>query len=345
LALAAIALVLTAFGALVVGVVPWTAVLGVDGQVDDDVVRWSVIAAAAPVLAGMPLTILPQVYAGYQRTYVVSFYNGIAAALTLVGLVLAIQLQASLPALILAFGGAGLLASVVNLAHLSLGPLAWLRPNLRRVSRAAFARLWRSSLPLFLFQLGALGVNQTQQLVLAHQASLATVADYAVVMRVYLVVIGLIAASTSPFLPPLREAYDRGDLAWVRLGFRRLVLIRMGLALAAAAVLVAGGNVLLRLWLNRSDMQYNWPVWLALATLLLATTWVTTYSDFLVIMDRIWAQVALVLANGLMTVLLTLWLVPALGLLGAILAISAMTVTILAWLVPGLARPLLAARV
>jgi O-antigen/teichoic acid export membrane protein len=177
-------------------------------------------------------------------------------------------------------------------------------------------------------------------LVLAHRASLGTVADYSVIMRVYMVAIGMIAVSTATFLPPLREAFDRGDLPWVRLGFRRLVLLRMSLALAAAATLVLGGNWLVRVWLNRTDIQFSGLVWLALAGLLVSTTWVTAYSDFLVIMDRIWAQVVLVLANGSATVILTLWLVPQLGLLGAIVAISAMTVTILTWLMPRLTRPL-----
>jgi O-antigen/teichoic acid export membrane protein len=87
-------------------------------------------------------------------------------------------------------------------------------------------------------------------------------------------------------------------------------------------------------------MQFSGPVWLSLAVLLVSATWVTAYSDFLVIMDRIWAQVILVLANGSATVVLTLWLVPHLGLLGAIVAISAMTVAVLVWLMPRLTRPL-----
>jgi O-antigen/teichoic acid export membrane protein len=100
------------------------------------------------------------------------------------------------------------------------------------------------------------------------------------------------------------------------------------------------GNRILRVWLRRDDIAYGWPVWVTLAALVLAAIWVTTFTDFMWIMDRLWQIVGLALANGAVTIALTWMLAPRYEVLGAILALLAFTATVNVWLVPRLARSL-----
>ena len=74
--------------------------------------------------------------------------------------------------------------------------------------------------------------------------------------------------------------------------------------------------------------------------MLVATCWATAHGDLLTIMDRLWVNVALVLANGAVTVALTYALAPSLQVLGVILATLFVTVVFYSWLVPWLARAL-----
>jgi len=71
--------------------------------------------------------------------------------------------------------------------------------------------------------------------------------------------------------------------------------------------------------------------------------WVTAFTDFLTIMDRIWIQVTLIMINGIATIGLTLVLAPRLGLLGAVISISFVTVCFWTWLVPLLVQRFFAA--
>lgn len=199
------------------------------------------------------------------------------------------------------------------------------------------------SLPMFLFQVGALAVNETQSIILARRCGLAIVADYGIAFRLYLLVASLIQLGTNSFIPPLREAHERGDRPWVGVAFRRLLAIRLLIAVAGAAGMVLLGNELLAVWLRRDDVVFAWPVWATLAVLQVAAAWVSAYSELLWIMDRVWALVGLVALNGAVTVALTWAMVPAYTVLGAFLAVSAVTVAVNTWALPLLARPLLRA--
>jgi len=167
------------------------------------------------------------------------------------------------------------------------------------------------------------------------------VTDYSILMRLYTALGSLLTMATSPFAPSFREAFVRGDHAWVRSGFRRMMLLRMSLAALAASLLVAIGNWILRFWLRQTEVNFGIEIWVAVGVMIVSAAWSTGFSDLLTIMDHIWIQVGLVVINGIVTVLLTLWLSPLMGVLGAIIAISFVAVAMLSWLSPILARSIL----
>jgi len=184
-------------------------------------------------------------------------------------------------------------------------------------------------------------VNETQVIILARRSDLATVTDYAIVLRLYLVIVSVIQLGTSSFMPPFREAYERGDLDWARRAFQHLQRVRLLMAIGGGLGLVLLGNTVIRVWLHRGDVAFRWPVWVALAVLLLATVWGTAYVEFLWIMDRLWPLVVLVAMNGVTTVVLTWLTVPTHGVLGAVVASTVFTALVSSWALPTLARPLL----
>jgi O-antigen/teichoic acid export membrane protein len=283
------------------------------------------------------------VYAGYQRAYVGNAFLLAASALSLAGMVAAVRLDLGLPGVVLAAGAGALVASALNFAYLTRVEMPWLRLSARAVSRTAVRRLMTTSVPLFLFQGGALLVNESQILVLAHRSGLATVADYSVVMRMYLLLSSFISLGTSSFVPAFREAFERGDRAWLRRSFARMVKARLAMAVGAAALLLVAGNAALAMWLGEAALRLDARVWLGLGALMIAATWGSAYSELLTILDRIWVQVGLVVLNGACTVALTYALAPRVGLLGAVAASAAVPGLVLSWALPLVARPVLAA--
>ena len=330
--------------AIAIPLVRWSAALGAGGSVSERVVRWSVAAAVVPFLVSLPLSLVRQVYAGYQKGFVYSLFATAAALVALGGTVLAIRLDAGLPALIAIGGASGALGAGATFVYMARVDMPWIRPAWAAVSRSAVRRLLATSTPLFLFQIGALLVNESQILILAHRSGLQTVTDYALAMRLYLLLASFVSLGTNAFVPSFREAYERGDRGWLRRSFGQMLGARMALAAAAGVGLVAGGNAILRLWLRDAAVQFDSVVWLTLAGLMAIATWGTAFSELLAILDRIWVQVALVLVNGACTAGLTYVLAPTHGVLGTVVAGAVVPTLLVSWVLPLVARPLLTVR-
>ena len=318
--------------------VPWARVFSAGGSASDRLVRLSVAAAVLPVLVALPLSVVRQVYAGYQKAYVGNLFLAGGALAGLGALLLALRAEASLATLILLSGATTAGALALNYVYLTRVEMPWLRPRTAACTRSALRRLMATSVPLFLFQIGGLLVNNSQLLILAHRSGLTVVTEYSVITRLYMVVASFIVLGTASFAPTFREAFERGDVAWLRRSFRRMVALRMALALGAATVIAFAGDWVLRLWLRDTAIQFGADVWVALAVLMLAATWASAYSELLTVLDHIWVQVGIVAANGLVTAALTFVLAPRYGVGGALLAVGCVSVTLTSWLLPIIAR-------
>jgi O-antigen/teichoic acid export membrane protein len=302
---------------------------------------WAVVAALACVLAALPLSIVRQIYAGYQKSYVGNLFTSFGAVLTLTALYAVIRTKGDMPSLILAFAIPPVIIALINLVYLTRKEMPWLTPRFHYISKSALRRLSSTSTPLFLFQIGALLVNETQMIVLAHVTGLKLVSEYSILWRLSVTCASLVALGTGAFIPAFREAHERGDVSWVKSSFRRMLALRMAFATLAGLLLVGGGNLILRLWLRQSGFHFPRSVWLAEAVFLVSSLWVVSFSELMTIMDRIWIQVLMVLINGVTTIVLTILLAPRFGLLGAVIAIAFVTLCFWTWILPLLVRPIL----
>jgi len=305
-----------------VGVVPWDSVLGARGVADESTIRWSVAASLLLVVVSLPFSVTSQVYAAYQRSYLLNSFVFGSAILGFALLLLALWLHVTMPVLILIYGIGGPLSGAVAFFYATRKAMPWLRPRVRSISRGALRPLVSLSFPIFLFQIGALAVNQTQTIMLAHRCNMSVVASYSIAMRVFLLVIAVVHVGTGSFVPALREAYERGDHDWARRAFARLLRFRLATTMGAGCAFILLGDTLLRLWLRRTDIAFGREVWAANALLVVACTWCASYSELLSIMDRLWLNVAAVLFNGTMVLLLTYWLSHRYQVLGALLALA-----------------------
>jgi O-antigen/teichoic acid export membrane protein len=336
--LIALALVGVLGFSVIVRFIPWADVFAVRGTVDEAFLQKCVVAAIIPIFIKFPFSIIPQIYAGYQKSYVSSFFFALGSLVTILALWLGIRLNVDMPILIVIFGGSSIIALIVNLIYTIGKDMPWLRIRFQYLSKRALRRLLDTSVPLFLFQVGGLLVNQTQLVVLAHTTNLSVVADYSILMRLYSAYGGVLLMATRSFVPSFREAYDRGDHVWIRKGFTRMVLIRLMLASLAAASLILIGNLFLKIWLHQDSISFGIGVWIVMALLMVSSTWSTSFSDLLIILDHIWIQVFLVLLNGVSTLALTILLSSNYGVLGATFGLTFVTTFILSWLLPVLAR-------
>lgn len=330
---------------ILVGQLNWSVLFSSSGVVSEHSLRWSVVAVFVPFIAGIPLSVVRQIYSGLQKTYVSNVFLVFSSLLTVTAVMVAIAFSASLPWLVLASGIGAPIAALLNLGYLVKWDMPWLKPQLDRFSMDSLRRLFRSSAPLFLFQLGALLVNYSQPFILAHVTSYSLVADYSLLLRLYSLAGTVFVLSTSSFFPAFREAFEKGDRNWVRRNFFRMLGLRTVLACSLGLVLVIAGNVVLKVWLGKDAVNFLWPIWATLACILVVSSWGTAFSDLLTIMDRIWIQVAVVLFNGAATVMLTVWLAPRIGVLGALVANGFVPLLVWSWAGPFISRSILGSKV
>jgi O-antigen/teichoic acid export membrane protein len=322
---------------------PWESILPMPAGLPRASIAAGVALVGVLACLSLPLALVPQVYAGYQKAYVATAYATAGSVLSLALLVAVVRLHGSPFAVFAAASGAGFATALASLAYLSRR-MPWMRPAPGLVSRRALRRLLGTATPLYLFQLGSLLVNQSQRPLLASQAGLGVTAEYDLLMRIYVLSLTLITVSSASFAPTFRESLERGEPEWMRRTFWRLVRLRMLAAAAVCIVLVAGGNLALRVWLRRQDFQFDTGAWLTLSALILVAVWSSSFFELLTILDRIWPQVAVVLVQGPVTVALTWYLGGRYGIQGALLALTVPSFALAGWIVPLLAWRLVRSR-
>ena len=336
--LAAIALGMAILIAAVLPAVPWGRLLSVPPGVAGSAVTAAVAIALLLTVVHLPAGTVAQVYAGYQKAYVGTAFATAGAVLSLAAVVLAVQLKASLPWVVAAASCTAAVAGVSSLGYLVTCEMPWLRPSRRFVSRRALRRLRATSVPLYLFQIGGLLVNQSQQIVLARRVGLDVVAQYDLLWRIYVLASGLILVSTQSFFPSFRESYERGEGAWMRSSFWHMVRLRMALAAAAAIACVGAGNFAFRLWLHDPQFQFPLPTWCLLAAFILVVVWQSSFLELLMVLDHIYPLISVVLVQGTITVALTWVLSRQHGVAGALLAIMVPCALLSGCLFPWFAR-------
>ena len=339
--LAFVSLLGLAIGGLLLPHLSWESVVSIPRSIGRTEVAWTVAATLGLTVAALPFGTVTQVFAGTQRAYVATALSTVGTAFSFGALLLAVVLGGSLPAISAALTSGALVAGIASLAVLVRRVMPGMRPRLSDVSRAGYRRLLASAAPLYLFQIGSLLVNQSQSLVLARRAGLGTVTAYDILWRFVILGVGLVTLSTSSAFPTFREAWERGDHAWMRRAFWHVVRLRLALTVGGCTVLLLVGNWIIRVWLGRNDFQYPAIDWLLLSSVIAIAVWTSSFLEVLTVLDRVWRQIPAVIAQGALTATLTWILVPHFGLRGAILGSIIPALLVSVWYFPLLAWPML----
>lgn len=324
--------------AVVLPMVPWGDALHITDPALIEEAGLSVAVIVGLFLANFPLAIAGQIYTAYQRGYVAHGFSVAGDALSFVALLFAIQFRVGLPMLILALGGTQLLVRLFNLGW-ALRTMPFLVPRVSAFSLVTARSLIGISLPIFLFQVGGMLINELQSLVIAHTASLAEVADFNIFLKVLSIPTFLNVTVEGPLSPAFREAWARGDSRWLRSAFARMQRLKMGVAVLTALAFVLLGNVLAAL-LSRGMVSFDVWFWLAAGLLNAAGAWNGGYNQLFQALDRSWPLAWLTLANGLVTLPLTVLLGESMGLTGVVLATALFSIAVQAWVMPIWSRDL-----
>jgi O-antigen/teichoic acid export membrane protein len=318
---------------------PWSWLLSTDSAFNTAMVNRAATASLFAFLLSIPFSVVPQIFAAYQILYINHILTSLSSIISLVLLLLLVRARATLPVILFSSLVPIAFVSLVGIAVLRWRELPWLRIHPKLFSWRSASRILTTSTPILAYQLGSLLVNQTQLLIIARRSSYSVVGDYAVLARVFFLAGAFIQITTSSFLPALREARDRGDHAWSQLAFKRLLLLRIVPAIVICIPFAIAGDKFVGIWLSQ-QIFFGRLTWLFVCVYIVVSLWISTYVDYLMIMDKIWVLVGLVLFNGLSVCGLTWFLAPRWGLLGAFLSYAAVTIMFFPWLLPLIGKKL-----
>jgi O-antigen/teichoic acid export membrane protein len=298
--------------------VRWEALFHLSSALKPETVSRAVAAAFVIFLIDLPSRLAVKVLGGYQELRTANLFAMVGGIANLAAIVLLVKLRAGLPAMVA--GSAGALVGVDLLCLLWLLSVhkRWLRPRIAHLDRAAARRMMRMGTEFFILQIAGLVVFNSDNLVITHYLGPAEVAPYSVALRL----VGYASVVQTLLIPALwpafSEAFDRGDIVWVRQTFQRTMWITMGTALGFCVLFALAGRWFIRVWATTAavpseELMLLMCVWVLISTsmsnvgTLLASRCETRL--------QAWCSAGTAAAN----LVLSIWLIQHIGITGVIL--------------------------
>lgn len=310
---------------------PWGGILNISDVSLVQLASRCFLVAGVVFLVGLPLSVINRVFIAYQLGYVTNVSQIVSSLFSLVGLLISIWLKLSVPWLVLLVSSGPMLGNLA-LCAIAGRYLPWYRIKWKFVTHVALRRVLHSSVPLFIFQIGALLVNQMVNVVIARVGTLSMVADYNVLLKAYMLIFALGISFSAPFYPAIREAYEKREKRWVLRSIYRVIAVRLGVLIPPSIVLLFIGDWLIHAWIRQPlGEKFGIFGWLAfLASLLLAAT-SSTLSEILASLDDIWSQIKVVFVSATVVLIGMYYLIPIIGLSGVFMSMAAATLYPIVW--------------
>jgi len=296
----------------------WYRLFNLSSRAKVPTVSRSVAIAFVIFLIDLPSRLGTKVLGGYQELRTAGLFTAIGGIGNLIVIVILVRLRASLPAMVAGSSGALVGMDLLCLVWLIFVHKPWLRPRISHLSRTAAHRMTQLGLEFFMIQIAGLVVFNSDNLVIAHYLGPAEVARYSVAWRL----VGysaILQTLISPALwPAFTEAFDRGDLIWVRSTFSRIMTITMSASIVLAIVFAATGRWFIRIWATDAAVPSE-TLMLLMATWVVISTFMNNTATVLASKGRTRVQAWCSIASSGLNLALSIWLVQRIGATGVIL--------------------------
>jgi O-antigen/teichoic acid export membrane protein len=323
---------------------PWQRILNLSSFENTLIAERCFVTLGFLFILNIPLSIVTKIFSAFQLSYITNAVQVLSSALSLIGLVAAIHFELDLPALVLIVAACPLLGNL-SLWLLLRRYLPWMRITSELLSRMALSRIAKSSIPLSFYQIGVLLVNHAVNIVLAQAVGLSIVADYQILLRLYLLVFSVGTVVARPFYPALREAFEGEDHSWVSASIRRVLILRIGFSTLLSLPLLFSGDWLVKAWIGQTlSARFGFLGWLSLVTLVIFSSVSSTLSEVLLILDEIGSQIKIIMFSAVITLGGVFFFAPTSGLMAVYLAMTVSTIYPMVWCYQRLDRKLCAMR-
>lgn len=228
--------------------VPWPSVFNVTSSTAARESGPVVLVLLICFIATLPLGATQKIQLGLQQGYWGNLWETVGSVLGLLGIVVAIQLQAGLQWIALSMAGIPLVFRALNTLVFFGYQEKALRPRVSHFDFDVIRRLVRTGFLFFVLQLAVIVGFQSDNIIIARILGVEAVAGYDVALKLSTLpamFIGLIVVAQ---WPAYGEALTRGDSDWIRRTFIRTIRLSLLFAIPFAVVLFTWGDTVIRAW-------------------------------------------------------------------------------------------------
>ena len=210
----------------------------------------SILIFVACLAVGLPASLASKVQFGLQSGYSTNLWVGIGGLAALVTVVVAIRMDAGVPAMTLALFGSQQIAAVINFLLFFYRERRDLAPHPRLASMRNVRAVLTLGTSFFFLQLIGVVAFRVDTVLVAQFFGTVQAGVYAVYERLYSPIVMLISVAVTPLWPAYGEALKRQDYGWVRRTLRHSMLITLFGTGAIAVALASASGPIITLWVG-----------------------------------------------------------------------------------------------
>lgn len=227
--------------------IPWAAVFRVS-TVSPHELNLTCALTILFFILSLPLSIQSSIYSAYQDGFLSNIFGILMNISSLTALVVVTRFHGGLPELVLALSAARALVTFANLYYMFLRRYPWLMPVPSAVRWHCVRRLFKLGSKYLVVQLGALGMYQSQPMLITQLLGPSKVIIYVIAQKIITLPMDVVYMSTVPFIPAFGEARARDEWAWIKRAYRNLTLVSVAAGLPIILAIALAAKPLIRIW-------------------------------------------------------------------------------------------------
>jgi O-antigen/teichoic acid export membrane protein len=208
----------------------------------------AVAAAFVVFLFALPTSLASKVLGGYQELHAANLFAAGGSLASLLGVLAVLHVRGGLPMLVAVYAGSTAGANAICLLWICFFHKPWMKPWPSHIRWNCVGSIFQSGGQFFLIQMAGLVVFNTDNLVIAHYLSPAQVTPYNVTWRLTSYITAVQALISPALWPAYSEAYQKGDLAWIRSAYARNRWVTIVVLAAGCWLLLGAGRRIIGLW-------------------------------------------------------------------------------------------------
>ena len=277
-ALAAIFGALILFFLLMHPFINWVRVFNAPAYMSRDINN-AVVFATCFLFVQFIVRLINTVLLSFQRAAMADFSNTLIQIVILIGLyILKIAHLNSLTLVAIVYSATPILVFLIISIALYLTTYSNIRPSISFVKTSYVGKMLKLGLSFFIIQIAGLVLYTTDNFIIAQYFKPANVTTYNIAFKYFSISTIIFTIALTPFWSMTTKAFHEGDLKWIRMAVKKLLILWMIISVAQGIQLVVC-NPLYDLWTsNKVTVPFELSVTMCFYSIIM--NWSILFANF-----------------------------------------------------------------